>query len=617
MVKKNIIRIICSILLLLLASFLQESSVVKLILYIISYLIIGYDVLFKAIKNVFTLRLLDENFLMGIATVGAFFIKDYQEASFVMLFYQIGEIFQYIAVERSRKSIKDLMGLRPDIATLIIDNEEKVISPWDLKIGDYILVKPGEKIPVDGIIIDNDTTLDTSKLTGETLPKDVKSGDLVLSGSVNITKTIKMRVEKEFGESTATKILDLVENATQNKAKSENFITKFAVIYTPIVVILAFLLAFIPPLILGFTSNFEIYLYRALSFLVISCPCALVISVPLGFFAGIGVAARNNILIKGSNYLETLSKVDTIVFDKTGTLTKGNFKVTKIVPIEISEEELVRYAVIAECQTNHPIGLALKEYKPVNISLDDCQNFEQIIGEGVSVDYLGQTIYAGNNKLMKRNNISHLALEEMGTIIHVAKNHEYLGYIIIQDEIRPESKSSIKTLKKLGIKKCIMLTGDRHHFAKSVADELEIDEVKSELLPDEKVKLMSNLKESEMINEKVAFVGDGINDAPALAISDVGISMGGIGSDAAIEASDIVLINDEIAKIPLAIKISKKTNKIVKENIAFIIGIKIIILILSALGIAHMGLAIFADVGVCVLAILNSLRIFDKKINLS
>lgn len=615
MFKRNIIRIVLSIILLILAIFLPISELSKFILYLLSYLIIGYDILFKAVKNIFSGKFLDENFLMGLATIGAFCIKDYKEASFVMIFYQVGELFQHLAIQKSRTSITSLMDLRPDIALILKDDKPVEINPEELKVGDLIIVKPGDKIPVDGIVIEGNSTLDTSKLTGETLPKEVDVNDYVLSGSINVTKTLKIKVDKEFGDSTASKILDLVENASFNKAKSENFITKFARIYTPVVVFLAILLAFVPPLVLGFKAHFDEYLLRALSFLVISCPCALVISVPLGFFAGIGLSAKNNILVKGSNYLEALSSVKYFVFDKTGTLTKGNFKVQKVVTNKATVEEVLSTAVIAESDANHPIGKALKDYYQGEIDTSPCENFEQIAGFGVIVKYYDDELIVGNEKLMIAKNIDYLPTTEVGTIVHVAKNTKYLGYIIIRDEIKEDSKETIQKLKALGIKKCVMLTGDHVNLAQNVAKELALDEVYAELLPNDKVDLVAKFQSQKLKNEKLAFVGDGINDAPVLALSDVGISMGGLGSDAAIEASDIVLMKDEMKKIPTAVKISKKTLTIVKENILFTIFVKILVLILGAFGIVGMPIAIFADVGVCIIAVLNSIRLLKIKLN--
>lgn len=614
--KKNLIRIVLSILLLIISIIIPNKSAVyywiKFALSIISYLIIGYDVIIKAISNIFHGEVLDENFLMFIATIGAFFIKENSEAVFVMLFYQIGELCQHYAVNKSRKSIAELMNLRPDSATIIIDGQEKIVKPDLLKIGDIIIVKPGEKIPTDGKIIDGSSSLDTSKLTGESYPKDVTLNDEVLSGSINLTATIKIEVTKEFYESTASKILDLVENATSNKAKSEQFITKFARIYTPTVVGLALIIAFVVPAILGFKENFQIFLYRALSFLVISCPCALIISIPLGYFCGIGLSSKYGILFKGSNYLELLSKINFFIFDKTGTLTKGNFVVTSINPIDISKEELLHYACLAEGDSTHPIGIALRNYNKDEIDISKRICHKQIPGKGVITTYPDLTIMAGNEKLMKDNNIEVKPQEEIGTVIHIAVNNTYYGYILIQDEIKIESYQTIKGLKELGYKDLVMFTGDREIVARYVSDKLKITESYYELLPDGKVNALNELK-NEFSEATFAFMGDGINDAPVLALSDLGISMGSIGSDAAIEASDMVLMNDDLTKLLTAIKISKLTRKIVLQNIIFIIAIKIIILILSALGIGNTALAIFADVGVCLIAIINSMRILKYK----
>lgn len=614
--KKNLIRIIISCILLIISIFLPNQNEVlywtKFGLAVISYLIVGYDIAIKAIVNIFHGRVLDENFLMFIATIGAFFIKENEEAVFVMVFYQIGELFQHYAVRKSRKSISELMNLRPDYANLLKNDTIEKVNPEVLKIDDIVVVKPGEKIPVDGIIIEGYSSVDTSKLTGESLPQEVTVDSEVLSGTINLSSTFKMKVSKEFGDSTATRILDLVENATANKSKSENFITKFAKFYTPIVVILAAIIAFIIPLFLGFKENFPNFLYRGLSFLVISCPCALIISIPLGYFCGIGLASKNGILFKGSNYLELLSKIDFFVFDKTGTLTKGNFVVTKVVPSGVSEEELMELACLAESDSSHPIGVALKKYYGKNFDMTTAISHQQIAGKGVITKYPDKTIVAGNDKLMEDFGIKVPITDNSGTIVYIVLNDKYVGYILIQDEIKEESFVTIKGLKEMGYDNLVMFTGDKQSAARYVSDKLKIGEAYYELLPDGKVKALKHLKH-EFKNSTFAFMGDGINDAPVLALSDLGISMGSIGSDAAIEASDMVLMNDDLPKLLTGIQISKLTRKIVLQNIIFIIAIKIIILLLSSFGIGTTALAIFADVGVCVIAILNSMRILKTK----
>lgn len=614
--KKNLIRIITSIILLIISVIIPDKSNlsywIKFSFAIASYIIVGYDVIFKAISNIFHGEVLDENFLMFIAMIGAFVIKENTEAVFVMIFYQIGELCQHYAVNRSRKSISDLMNLRPESANLLENDSIVIVKPEKLKVSDIILVKPGDKVPADGIIIDGFTSLDTSKLTGESLPRDVVPGDKVLSGSINLTSSVKVRVEKEFYESTASKILDLVENATANKAKSEQFITKFARIYTPVVVLLALVISFLIPAILGFKENFATFLYRGLSFLVISCPCALIISIPLGYFCGIGLASKYGILFKGSNYLELLSKIDFFIFDKTGTLTKGNFVITKVVPNGVSKEELVHFASLAEGDSTHPIGIALRNYAKEDVDISKRISHKQISGKGVITEYQDLIILAGNDKLMLDYNIIVPEQDDIGTVIHIAVNNEYYGYLLIQDEIKLESYQAIKELKHMGYGNLVMFTGDREIVARYVSDKLKITEAYYELLPDGKVKALEDLKK-EFENTTFAFMGDGINDAPVLALSDLGISMGTIGSDAAIEASDMVLMNDDLTKLITGIKISKLTRKIVTENIIFIILIKIAILLLSAFGLGTTALAVFADVGVCLIAILNSMRILKWK----
>lgn len=570
-----------------------------------SYLIIGGDVLKTAVVNITRGQVFDENFLMTIASLGAFFVGEAPEAVAVMLFYQVGECFQSYAVNRSRKSITDLMNIKPDYAVVIRDGQEVEIDPADAKIGEVVLVKPGEKIPLDGTILEGNTSLDTVALTGESVPRDVKEGDSVLSGCVNISGVIKMRVEKEYGQSTVAKILELVENATDKKSKSENFISKFARYYTPAVVICAVLLAIIPPVILS--QSFETWIYRALTFLVTSCPCALVISIPLSFFGGIGGASRAGILVKGSNYIETISKVDTVVMDKTGTLTKGVFAVQNVVPCGNTDRSvLLKLAALGEVYSNHPIASSLKEAYGKEIDNNLLNNVQEVAGYGVKSVYKEKELLVGNFKLMQQENISCDEADESGTLVYVAYDKQYQGHIVIADELKQDAKDAISKMRACGIKKIIMLTGDNEKAAKDVATKLGITEYFAQLLPGDKVRIFEELMESA--NGKIAFVGDGINDAPVLARADVGIAMGGLGSDAAIEAADIVIMNDEPSKIAKMVGIAKKTLAIVKENIVFAIGIKVAILVLAAIGLANMWLAVFADVGVAALAILNAMR---------
>ncbi len=606
--KKEILKIIISFVMLILAIIIKfPNEYINLALYILSYIIIGKNVVIKAIKNILNKQWLDENFLMTIATIGAIAIREYPEAVAVMIFYQIGELFQNYAVKKSRNSIQSLMNIRPDYANVIRNEKVEKIDPSEVKLDEIIEIKAGEKVALDGIIIDGNSTLDTSSLTGESIPKRVQIGDEILSGCVNITGLLKVRVTKVYEESTVSKILDLIENATSKKAKSENFITRFARYYTPIVVLLAILLAVIPTIIYKDTS-FSIWLERALTFLVISCPCALVISVPLSFFGGIGGAAKQGILVKGSNYLEDISKVNTIVVDKTGTLTKGTFKVQKIYAKDISKEELLKLTAYCEYNSNHPIAISLKNEYKEKVDVSKIEQVEELTGLGIKAKVFGKQILVGNATLMRENNISFDEIQEIGTIIYVAIEGEYSGYIVISDEIKEEAKQAIDTMKKIGIDKIIMLTGDKNEIAQAVAKKLGIDEVYSELLPTDKYQRLEDIMKNKLGNKKVAFVGDGINDAPSLARSDVGIAMGGIGSDAAIESSDIVIMTDDISKISNAINISKKTIKIVKQNIIFAIGIKILVLVLGAIGISNIWEAVFADVGVSVIAILNAMR---------
>ena len=576
-------------------------------LYIIAYLIVGFEVVSEAVENIFKGKVFDENFLMTIATIGAFAIGEFPEAVAVMLFYQVGELFQSYAVDKSRKSIASLMDIRPDYANVKRNNEISKINPEEVKIGETIIVKPGEKIPLDGKIIKGTSMLDTSALTGESLPREVKEKDEVLSGCINQNGLLEIEVTKEFGESTVSKILDLVENASSKKSKSENFITKFAKYYTPAVVIIAVFLAIIPTLVIK-GAEFTDWLYRALTFLVVSCPCALVISIPLGFFGGIGGASKKGILVKGSNYLEALSNSEIVVFDKTGTLTKGVFEVQKIEPVGILKEELIKYAAYAESYSNHPISVSIKKAYGEEIDTTLISKTEELSGRGVIATIEDKEVLAGNEKLLQEKNIKYTKCNEIGTIIYIAINNKFAGYIVISDEIKEDSKKAIDDLKKNNIKQTVMLTGDRKDVGESVAKELGIDKTYTELLPDGKVEKVEQLLKEKTEKGKLVFVGDGINDAPVLALADIGVAMGGLGADSAIEAADIVIMTDEPSKINTAINISKKTMRIVKQNIVFAIGIKIAVLILSAFGLSTMWEAVFADVGVSVIAIINSLR---------
>ena len=611
--KKKGIKIIIATILFIIAIVINfNNQLINNALYIIAYLIVGLEIVRKALRNIIRGKVFDENFLMTVATIGAFGIGEFPEAVAVMLFYQIGELFQSYAVDKSRKSISTLMNIRPDFANVDRNGNIEKVVPDDVKIGEIILVKPGEKIPLDGYVIEGSSTLDTKALTGESLPREIKEGEDVLSGVINLNGVIKIKVTKEYGESTVSKILDLVENASSKKSKSENFITKFARYYTPIVVIIAVFLAILPPLIIK-DAMFSDWLYRALSFLVVSCPCALVISIPLSFFGGIGGASRIGILIKGSNYLEQLSNTEIIVFDKTGTLTEGVFEVQKVNSIDISEEELLKITAYSENYSNHPIALSVKKAYGKEIDEDEILETQELSGLGVIAKINGQEILVGNEKLMIENQINFTKCNDIGTILHVAIDKKYVGYIVIADKIKEDAKSTIKNLKKNNIKQTIMLTGDRKNVGESVANELGIDKVYAELLPDGKVRQVESFLKETTEKGKLAFVGDGINDAPVLAISDIGIAMGGLGSDAAIEAADIVLMTDEPSKIVNAIQISKKTMRIVKENIIFAISIKVLVLILSAFGVSTMWEAVFADVGVSIIAIINALRVLRVK----
>ena len=600
--KKKLIRIIVAAVLLVIISFLPFNNITMLFLYIIPYLTVGWDVVFSAVRNIIHGQLFDEQFLMALATVGAFGSGEYREAVAVMLFYQIGELFQGIAVGKSRKSIASLMNIRPDSAVVIRDGKEIKVSPEEVQKGETVIVRPGEKIPLDGTVLTGNTTVNTAALTGESLPRDIGTGEKVISGSVNLTGVITVKTESLYAESTVAKILDLVENSSAKKAKTENFITRFAKYYTPCVVAAALVLAFVPPLIAG---NFVEWIQRALIFLVVSCPCALVISVPLSFFGGIGGASKRGILVKGSNYMETLSKIGTVVFDKTGTLTKGSFKVTAVHPEKLSEDELLDVAAAAESYSNHPIAESIIAAHKGHIDQSRIGEVKEHAGMGIEAVIDGRDIFAGNGKLMDMAGAKWHNCHIEGTVIHISEGSCYLGHIVISDEIKPDSKEALKELKHLGIEKTVMLTGDRKEIAESVGATLGLDEVHAELLPDGKVKAVESLIKE---GRPLAFVGDGINDAPVLARADLGVAMGAMGSDAAIEAADLVLMDDKPSKLPEAIKIARKTMRIVWQNIVFSLIVKAAVLILAALGFANMWLAIFADVGVTVLAILNAMR---------
>ncbi len=603
--KKTLIRIIISLVLLVIVSFLPLDGYMQLAVYLIPYAVIGYDILWKAVRNILHGQVFDENFLMAIATIGAFALKDYREGSAVMLFYQVGELFQSVAVGKSRKSISSLMDIRPDSANLERNGEIVSVDPEEVSIGDVIIIRPGEKIPLDGVIIEGSTSADTSALTGESVPKTLHEGDDVISGCININGVIRVKVTKEFGESTVSKILDLVENSGSKKAKAENFITKFARYYTPCVVIGALLLAVVPSII---TGEWAKWINRALIFLVVSCPCALVISVPLSFFGGIGGASRCGILIKGGNYLETLSKAEVVVFDKTGTLTKGVFNVTVIHPQVLTEERLIELAAYAEAYSTHPISRSIREAYNKEIDKSRITDVEELSGKGVCAVIDGQKVYAGNNKLMEQIGVEWHPCHHTGTTVHIAVGSEYAGHIVISDEVKLDSADAIKLLKNEGIKKTVMLTGDAKEVGESTAKALGLDEAYTQLLPDGKVEMVEKLLSEKSANGKLVFVGDGINDAPVLSRADIGIAMGNVGSDAAIEAADIVLMDDKPSKIAAAIEISKKTLRIVHQNIVFALAVKLAVLVLSAVGIANMWAAVFADVGVSVIAIINAMR---------
>ena len=609
--KKMLIRIIIAAVLIVVFSLLPAEGYLRFVLFMIPYLVIGYDILKKAFKGILNKQVFDENFLMAVATVGAILLGDYSEGVAVMLFYQIGELFQSYAVGKSRRNISELMDIRPDYANIEKDGTLEQVDPDEVEIGTIIVVQPGEKVPIDGVITEGTSTLNTSALTGESLPRDAKAGDEVISGCINMTGLLKIRTTKEFGESTVSKILELVENSSSRKSKSENFISKFAKYYTPAVCYGALALAFIPPivlLIMGKPAMWGDWIYRALTFLVISCPCALVISIPLSFFAGIGGASNQGILVKGSNYLETLAQTKYVVFDKTGTMTQGVFEVSGIHHNEMPDEKLLEYAALAECSSSHPISKSLQKAYGKPIDRNRVTDIEEISGNGVIAKVDGMSVAAGNTKLMNRLGIAYQDCHHVGTVVHMAIDGKYAGHILISDIIKPHAKEAIAELKKAGISKTVMLTGDSKRVADQVAGELGIQEVYSELLPADKVSRVEELLNQKSEKAKLAFVGDGINDAPVLSRADIGIAMGALGSDAAIEAADIVLMDDDPLKISKAIKIARKCIRIVYENIYFAIGIKILCLILGALGIANMWVAIFADVGVMILAVLNAIR---------
>ena len=609
--KLNLLKIIAGAIVFIFA-FYQEiagrENKYSLLIFLVAYLLVGSDVLYKALRNITKGRIFDENFLMSVATIGAIAIGELSEAVGVMLFYKIGEYLQELAVGKSRKSISELMQIRPDMANLKLGNTIKVVNPEDVNIGDYIIVKPGEKVPLDGVVIEGSSMMDTSALTGESVLRTVKKGDNLLSGFINKNALLTVQVTKDFSESTASKILDMVENASSKKSKTENFISVFSRYYTPIVVGLALLIAILPPIFMQ-GGIFSEWIHRGLIFLVVSCPCALVLSIPLSYFSGIGVASKQGVLIKGSNYLEALRYVDTVVFDKTGTLTEGVFDVVKVKPVNISEDELIKFASIAEVNSNHPIAKSILNYYNKEINLNNIEEYEEIASHGIRVKYENNIILAGNEKLMASNNIKIEKSTDVGTVVYIAINNEFKGYIVIADKIKTDSEEAIRLIKEQGIKETVMLTGDNKEVANFVAKKLKLDKVFSNLLPNEKVEKIEELYKNRIEKEKIAFVGDGINDAPVLARVDVGIAMGGLGSDAAIEAADVVIMTDEPSKIAQGIKISKKTYKIVWQNIIFALGIKIIVMVLGATGIASMWDAVFADVGVALIAVLNAMRI--------
>ncbi len=616
--KKMLVRILISFLLLIGLSFIRTEGYLRFGLYLVPYLVIGYDILKKAFKGICNRQVFDENFLMAVATVGAILLGDYQEGTAVMLFYQIGELFQSYAVGKSRKNISDLMDIRPDYANVERDGGLEQVDPDEVEVGTLIVVQPGEKIPIDGVVAEGSSTLNTSALTGESLPRETEAGAEVISGCINMTGVLKIRTTKEFGESTVSKILDLVENSSAKKSKSENFISKFARYYTPAVCYGALALAILPPLVqlgAGAAPQWGSWIYRALTFLVISCPCALVISIPLSFFAGIGGASKAGILVKGSNYLETLSQTGWVVFDKTGTMTQGVFEVKEVHHNTLEREKLLEYAALAECASSHPISKSLQNAYGKPIDRNRVTEIEEIGGNGVTAKVDGIPVAAGSDRLMERLGIAFAPCRKTGTVVHVALDGVYAGHILISDMLKPNAKEAIRQLNKAGVKNTVMLTGDRREAAEQTAKELGIREVHSELLPADKVSKVEELLEQKSGREKLVFVGDGINDAPVLSRADIGIAMGALGSDAAIEAADIVLMDDDPVKIATAIRIARKCIRIVYENIYFAIGVKLICLVLGAIGIANMWVAIFADVGVMVIAVLNAIRaLFVKKL---
>ncbi len=612
-IKRLVGRLVAGTFVAAIGFFAPLTGIMEFALFFLAYLIVGGDILFRAIKNILRGQIFDEHFLMSIATLGAFAIQEYPEGVAVMLFYQIGELFQGIAVNRSRKSITSLMDIRPDYANVKDGSELKKLSPEQVNIGDIIIVKPGEKIPLDGRVIEGSSSVDTSALTGESIPRDIEIGNEVLSGYINNHGLLTIEVTKDFGESTVTKILELVQNASNRKAPTENFITKFARYYTPVVVITAALLAIVPPLLIS-GATFSDWLYRALVFLVISCPCALVVSIPLGFFGGIGAASKKGILVKGSNYLEALNDVKYVVFDKTGTLTKGVFEVDSIHPApRIAEEEVLEYAAYAEVHSNHPIAESIRKAYQRQIIEERIGEYQELSGHGILVELDGKKVLAGNQKLMIKENINYLPNEEVGTVIYVAADQEFIGSIVISDQIKEDAEKAIQLLKEQGIKKTVMLTGDAQKVGAKIGSLLKIDEVHAELLPQHKVEEIEKLDQHKQAKEKILFIGDGINDTPVLARADVGMAMGGLGADAAIEAADIVLMTDEPSKIATALSVAKRTRRIVWQNIIFALGVKAIFLLLGAFGIATMWEAVFSDVGVTVLAVLNAMRVLQVK----
>lgn len=617
--KKMLYRIITAFVLFVVLMVLEHTGVLEqlpsqwlvFLIYLIPYLVIGYDIVYKAVRNISHGQVFDENFLMMVATFGAFGVKEYSEAVAVMLFYQVGELFQNYAVGKSRQSISDMMNICPEYANIEEDGVLTQVDPDDVEVGSIIVVKPGERIPLDGIVVEGESLIDTAALTGESVPRSAKAGDEIISGCVNGSGTLKVKTTKEFDDSTVAKILELVENASSKKAKVENFITRFAKYYTPVVTIGAVILAILPPLILG--GGWAEWIQRACIFLVISCPCALVISVPLGFFGGIGAASKIGVLVKGSNYLEAVAEMTTIVFDKTGTLTKGEFKVTDVITENGSKEELIELAALGEGYSNHPIANSIREAYGKELDLNRVTNTEEIAGHGIKAVIDGKTVLLGNEKLMKSESIFYTPCKSMGTVVYVACNGVFEGAVVISDTIKDGAKEAIHDMKQVGVRHTVMLTGDRKEAAETVAQALGIDEVHAELLPGGKVEQVEALLKAEKEKERLAFVGDGINDAPVLTRADIGIAMGSMGSDAAIEAADIVLMDDDVTKIASVVRIARKTLRIVKQNIVFALAIKALVLILGALGMANMWEAVFADVGVSVIAILNSMRTLNEK----